>query len=788
MFFKSWMKRIGLAATLLLLIGCVSLLTDWDRIYGPATPKEFQPATTKTNKLTYQDIKPIIDQRCTVCHGCYDAPCQLKLDSYQGLLRGASTEKIYDGARLLGAAPTRMFEDALTTNEWRSKGFFPVLNERRNNGIANIDASVMAQVLLLKQQHPLPKAPILSDHFNFSLNASHVCPSIEKFAAYKKSQPLWGMPYGLPAVSRKEHQDLINWLAQGAIYGKEEAVSNVEKSAIDQWEKLLNQDNIKSQLASRYIYEHLFLAQLFFGSDKNTNSQSRHYYRLVRSRTAPGQAIDRITSLRPYDDPQTSRVYYRLWRDPASVVAKTHMPYRLDHKRMAEWKKLFFDADYKVTYLPSYAIETASNPFITFAQIPIDSRYRFMLNEARFTIMNFIKGPVCRGQVALNVIQDHFWVFFFDPATQNSPENEKFLIDNLKQLDLPAEVGNSLRPISNWQRYAELQKEYLAAKAAFVSSLVQTEAHAGTDIIWNGDNGTNPNAALTIFRHSDSASVYQGMIGNPPKTAWVIGYPLLERIYYLLVSGFDVYGNVTHQLLSRVYMDFLRIEGEMNFIGLLPKDVAEKEITFWYRDAEDELNSYLKIYLENVQPNKNFTYTSDNPKLELYETLRQHLGAASNSPHQITDKLLAKDEYQLIEQLRHAPGKSIQFLPQTTIIRVPGSGLFTLVHNNAYSNISHLFGEEKRRIPAEDYLTVVRGIIGSYPNSFMQVNKKDLADFVAQISNLTSETDYQLLRDRYGIRRSNPRFWEFSDQVHRDYYSSDPNDAAILDYNRLEDR
>ena len=32
----------------------------------------------------------------------------------------------------------------------------------------------------------------------------------------------------------------------------------------------------------------------------------------------------------------------------------------------------------------------------------------FLLDEAQFTIMNFIKGPVCRGNVALSVIQDRF--------------------------------------------------------------------------------------------------------------------------------------------------------------------------------------------------------------------------------------------------------------------------------------------------------------------------------------------------------------------------------------------
>jgi len=27
------------------------------------------------------EVKPILENRCVVCHGCYDAPCQLKLTS-----------------------------------------------------------------------------------------------------------------------------------------------------------------------------------------------------------------------------------------------------------------------------------------------------------------------------------------------------------------------------------------------------------------------------------------------------------------------------------------------------------------------------------------------------------------------------------------------------------------------------------------------------------------------------------------------------------------------------------
>lgn len=42
------------------------------------------------------------------------------------------------------------------------------------------------------------------------------------------------------------------------------------------------------------------------------------------------------------------------------------------------------------------------------------SCYRLLLDEALFFISGFMKGPVCRGQVALNVIRDQFWLKLYD--------------------------------------------------------------------------------------------------------------------------------------------------------------------------------------------------------------------------------------------------------------------------------------------------------------------------------------------------------------------------------------
>ncbi|MEB0229172.1 fatty acid cis/trans isomerase, partial [Pseudomonas sp. 5S1] len=82
--------------------------------------------------------------------------------------------------------------------------------------------------------------------------------------------------------------------------------------------------------------------------------------------------------------------------------------------------------------------------------------------------------------------------------------------------------------------------------------------------------------------HFDSASVQKGILGSQPRTMWVIDYAQLERIYYSLVAGYDVFGNLSHQTNIRRYMDFLRIEGELNFLEYMPKEDRIEMLKSWY--------------------------------------------------------------------------------------------------------------------------------------------------------------------------------------------------------------
>ena len=138
--------------TLIRVLCLVVLLAFWLGLSScssnPASPLSQQVdldygliATTPEQPILYGErVKPILERRCVVCHGCYDAPCQLKLSSHQGLSRGASKERIYDGERITGATPTRLFIDASTTEQWRAKGFsryWPKIRKARKNLCGN---------------------------------------------------------------------------------------------------------------------------------------------------------------------------------------------------------------------------------------------------------------------------------------------------------------------------------------------------------------------------------------------------------------------------------------------------------------------------------------------------------------------------------------------------------------------------------------------------------------------------------------------------------------------------
>jgi hypothetical protein len=728
---------------LIILAGCTAYrAAKLDKKFGPVQTVDRRVDFLAPGEISfYDDVQPILERRCDVCHGCYDAPCQLKLTCFEGIERGGTKKLVYDTSRLKRVKPTRLFIDADSVEKWRRMEFHPVLNERDQTPQANLENSVVNMMLELKKEHPQPTTELLPAAFDISLDRKQECTTAEDFNEYKKKYPLWGMPYALPGLTDKEHKTIVDWLIQGAVVTVRPKMSDQAKQVIDPWEEFFNGSSLKQQLVSRYIYEHLFIAHIHFDSFPD-----REFYRLVRSETPPGEPVVEINTDRPYDDPGIEKFYYRFRKIETTIVVKNHTVYRMNRQKMDRYRQLFLQNDYEVNKLPSYDPETASNPFKTFA-----NDTTFLANVSDF-------------------------------------------------LDLPAERESNIKIMSIWWDYYRKQKKYLDAKGQYLAKLDPDKR--GNDIthIWNGD-GYNDNALLTVFRHFDSASVVKGFVGEIPKTGWVIDFPLFERIHYLLVAGFNVYGNVGHQLETRLYMDFLRMEGENNFLSFLPNDKRKEIRAEWYKGARAEFKSHLQNPFRGLKWDTQIVYTTDDPKKEFFEKIHKYVGPAANANDYLNrcpEKNCVDENSSPLEQradlalrkMTRIRGPEIQVVPDVTFIHVVTGDkdndlAYTVIRNKALSNNSIMFSEERRRIVDDDTLTLVKGYVGSYPNAFCRVHIEQIEDVVEDFLKIKDQLSYYNFARKYAIRRTDPSFWTESDWHYEKFLKDEPVEAGLFDMYRF---
>ena len=346
------MKFLRFLFVVLLILGvnsCARMKTSGDDKPVPPTrqldAQGYQRYIAAGN-TPFEQVKP--HTRLALCRvpRCYDAPCQLQMGSGAGIERGASKVLVYDATRFHPAAPTRLFIDASTTAQWRTKGFYPVLNETKIPATrqANLDAAVLNRMLQLKKRNPTPGPGPLPDSFELGLDRKQQCTTLADFPDYERSYPLWGMPYGLPGLTDQQQQTVVEWISQGAITPPASPISPIASTQIVAVGEILQRKVSQAQLMSRYIYEHLFIGRLYFAG-----APDREFFRMVRSSTPPGKPIVEIPTVRPFNDPGKAAFYYRLRPVQDTIVDKTHMPYELSDARMKHFRELFIDAQYSVT-------------------------------------------------------------------------------------------------------------------------------------------------------------------------------------------------------------------------------------------------------------------------------------------------------------------------------------------------------------------------------------------------------------------------------------------------------
>ena len=777
--------RCALLLSALLTVACgergVSKLPEPEALPGPVS-----------REVSYvDDVRPILEMKCLACHACFDAPCQLKMESAAGLLRGRHPLDAYDGTRTEAQTPTRVGIDAQTEAGWRGLGFHSVLTPDAEG------ESLLYKMLALGKSRPFAPNSKLPEDMDLGVTRDNQCVSQDGFAEYAHDRTLEGMPLAAAGLTDGEFALLSGWLMQGArVPDDVMRVSPAEQAVIDTWEAWLNHPDPERQLVARWLFEHLYLAHLHF-SDLG---DAPRFFEVLRSYTPPGEAIRPVTTALPNGDAQAP-VHYRLRLLPGSIVHKRHIVFALNAALLKRIDTLFFGEDWSARKMPGYTAEARANPFTTFAAIPAQARYQFMLDQAEYFTRTFIRGPVCRGQIATDVIQDHFWVIY------QAPQRDLFVTDTgyreraAPLLGMPGQNDDLLDTGPAWDHFRDQRNDYHRLRRQAYAD--QRADGASLEDVWDG-GGFNTNALLTVTRHHDSASVERGLIGQVPKTVWWMDYPLLERTYYQLVVNFDVFGNVAHQLQTRLYFDLIRNGAEHNYLRLLPRAARQGIVDDWYRGS-GALKSHITYAPVDDQTPSAEGYATDAPLQELGLRLLERFHAINRMAVDPLNRCLSRpraraDQPQWIQQTdaqlarlaaveaKDLPG--VLKLPDVTFLRVSHTDgtrtVYSLIRNRAHSNVAFLLGESLRYEPEHDQVLVFPGILGSYPNFIFDVPAHQVAQFVERLGKADKGKAFDEIVELWGVRRTHPAFWETLHDFTAWQAEHQPLQAGVFDVNRYK--
>lgn len=730
-----------------------------------------------------EQVQPIFDQKCIACHSCFNSPCQLNLTSYEGIMRGANQTSIYDFPKFKARNPTRLYIDANNPQQWQKKGFYSV-TEREDK------LSILETLI-----HDMPGIESQLQKKYHSEN-SRVCigdTSKDSLEAYKVANPAGRMPYGLPKLSQDEKKVISKWIDLGTPGPETLSLEEnlIKKSGVADkikvWEEFFNRGDMKARLSARYIYEHLFLASLYFPESP------QYFFRLTRSKTKEGP-FEEVSTTFPFGEPNGSFTY-RFRPITNTHMHKHHIPFPLTQEKRETWQKNFIDSKWRFIpkEMPPYG-RAGANPYKTFAAIPAKARYKFMLEEAGYHVMTFIKGPVCRGQTALNVINDHFWVLFTDPE-EDVISNHNPTYDYVAESTfLPAQAEDTLEPFIDFRKkyWNSVEKKFSYMKKKKLSE----------NFFWKGLEGDKPNtnATLTVYRHFNSAKVLRGLQGRTPKTIWVLDYHIFESIYYNLTASYNVFGPLLHQLHSRLYMEISRIASEDLFISFLPQEERLKIRKKWNEQVpKDKQSIYKKIFdfvTKETEEKMQFDYAymgqdvSSTLKLDREAPKEDFIKRIVSTLY--TQEQISPRGYKPIPPELHViknfNAKKLSLFPDSMLLKVERKNgeheVYTLIRNKDHYNVSMLFFEQDRRRISGDTIDIIAGTATSYPNLYLVIPEAKLKEFSHMLGQTQSAKKTFSILKQFSITRSHIDFWKhhfwFSNHTHNEL----TNEIGMLDLNR----
>jgi len=210
----------------------------------------------------------------------------------------------------------------------------------------------------------------------------------------------------------------------------------------------------------------------------------------------------------------------------------------------------------------------------------------------------------------------------------------------------------------------------------------------------------------------------------------------------------------------------------------------------WYRQRSKPHNDYLADAARYFPLETGIRYRSKDTLNELYDLLAQRTAKTRDRSRELAASGLPESELAALRRLSAIQGLAASQMPEDSLLVYrPAVGkprVFSLIRNSAHTNVAEIFSEADRRLPEEDTLLALNGIVGAYPNAIFAIDPQNAHRFADAVAALRSAADLARLTDTYGIRRTDRRFWPTSDAIHDDYRNSRPVEFGILDYSRLE--
>lgn len=740
----------------------------------------FQSYMTESD-IYSQKIQPILDRRCTVCHSCFEAPCQLKLTSPEMLIRGATKHQASGGS--LSAAPR---VDMMTTLEkQRAGGFFPIIDKAG-------DSILLNAVMEGHDKTNLPPEKYIAPEKRMCVSSSQEFRALDP--AMKKAL---GMPYYMAPISQEEYEIIASWAANGSLVPSQsmiqaKAIPRVPK-VIQHWEEFFNTNTWKAKWTSRYLYEHLFTAHLYFDESPG------EFYELVRSSTAAPDQIVEIATKRPFemDSQYAQSFYYRLRKVQSTIVHKQHFVYRLNPRIEEELKGLFWNSKWNRTPQEKPFGFTDRNPFIAFEHIPANARYRWMLKNAKMLLDMDMRSDNCHGEGASGPLHDSFLAIFVKPESDVSVRYKDYFLEANSHLDMTNvsfsnillnmnKTVNGFSFKANQERYSKVKQRY--QKALLPNGFVFED-------IWDGEQGTQM-PMFTINRHEKTVSVHNGAWGPQQRISLLFDYSIFERLYYNCVALSTLHDMLFDKLGTVMYLRDVGREAEEQLLSFIPESYRENIRAEWIqgRGAQnryDDSRFALKFNQELLK-REDFKIDANDPFISMmdYMLLKSgrftkqiigdnHYPISQGSPEYMKLKALSTE---MSKKNASGQGSSAYYFPNVSylIVKAQDSSVryYTIVANRFYNYVNYLPLESKPkdklgRNPSRDWMTIYPDINVNYPGKIYRVDENKVDQFILDMKSVSGRQAYGAFDKVYGLQKLSPEFWGVIDALQTHFIQSD---------------